>query len=160
GWAPRDLLDRTRVPDVATPAGLVELVGRIAPAPGRLYDFNGAASGTIRQNLDPMKFGDELKVAMRPWSLLQDEPERVLTDAVTAPSTASPSSTTPSGDARGVVVADGLLRQWALPALDVQKHYGYAFQWFAMCALITGLYVWFQLVRPSLRNRRPLDALA
>ena len=38
--------------------------------------------------------------------------------------------------------------QWPEPAADVQKHYGYAFQWFALCALILGLYVWFQLIRP------------
>jgi surfeit locus 1 family protein len=48
---------------------------------------------------------------------------------------------------------DGLLRQWPRPAVDVQKHYGYAFQWFALGALMAGLYVWFQLVRPRLRRR-------
>ncbi|MEO5695997.1 MAG: SURF1 family protein, partial [Burkholderiaceae bacterium] len=32
------------------------------------------------------------------------------------------------------------------------KHYGYAFQWFALSALMTGLYVWFRLVRPRLRR--------
>ena len=47
---------------------------------------------------------------------------------------------------------DGLLRQWPPPATDVQKHYGYAFQWFALGALMAGLYVWFQLVRPRLRR--------
>ena len=43
---------------------------------------------------------------------------------------------------------DGLRREWPLPALDVDRHYGYAFQWFALGALMTGLYVWFQLVHP------------
>ena len=33
-------------------------------------------------------------------------------------------------------------------AAGVHKHYGYAFQWFALSALILGLYVWFQLIRP------------
>jgi surfeit locus 1 family protein len=47
---------------------------------------------------------------------------------------------------------DGLLRQWPLPAVDVHKHYGYAFQWGALGALMTGLYVWFQLIRPRLRR--------
>ena len=37
------------------------------------------------------------------------------------------------------------------PAVDVHKHYGYAFQWFALAGLITILYVWFQLVRPARR---------
>ena len=43
-------------------------------------------------------------------------------------------------------------RDWPRPALDVHKHYGYAFQWFALAALIAGLYVWFQLIRPRLRR--------
>ena len=49
GWAPRDQLDRTRLPDVLTPAGVVEVQGLIAPPPARLYEFQGSASGTIRQ---------------------------------------------------------------------------------------------------------------
>jgi surfeit locus 1 family protein len=44
--------------------------------------------------------------------------------------------------------ADGLLRQWPPPAADVHKHYGYAFQWFALSALVLVLYVWFQILRP------------
>jgi surfeit locus 1 family protein len=149
GWVPRDQLDRTRLPDLHTPTGTVEVVGRIAPAPGRLYEFSASASGTIRQNLDPTSYAAELGMALRPWSILQDEPEQVLVQGAddAARSTAASSSR-----------SDGLLRQWPLPALDVQKHYGYAFQWFAMCALIAGLYVWFQLLRPWLRSRRDVDA--
>ena len=43
---------------------------------------------------------------------------------------------------------DGLRREWPLPTLGVDRHYGYAAQWFALAALMTGLYVWLQLVRP------------
>ena len=50
---------------------------------------------------------------------------------------------------------DGLLRHWPAPDFGLHKHYGYAFQWFALCALILILYVWFQLIRPRLRGRRP-----
>ena len=35
----------------------------------------------------------------------------------------------------------------------VDKHYGYAFQWFGLSSLIALLYVWFQLVRRLLRPR-------
>jgi surfeit locus 1 family protein len=38
--------------------------------------------------------------------------------------------------------------------LDVAKHHGYAFQWFALCALIGLLYVWFQLIAPLRARRR------
>jgi surfeit locus 1 family protein len=128
GWAPRDAMDRLRVPSVPTPAGPIEVDGRLAPSPPRLYDFAGpAASGPIRQNLDLADFARETGLALRPFSLLQAD----------SPSTAQ----------------DGLLRQWPLPAVDVHKHYGYAFQWFALSALVAGLYVWFQLVRPQRKRR-------
>ena len=40
------------------------------------------------------------------------------------------------------------LRDWAAADTGVAKHYGYAFQWFALSALLSGLYVWFQLIAP------------
>jgi len=35
----------------------------------------------------------------------------------------------------------------------VDKHYGYAFQWFGLCGLMALLYVWFQIVRRFIRPR-------
>ncbi len=125
GWVPRDLRDRTLVPAIPTDAGLVEVDGHIAPPPARLYEFSAAASGTIRQNLDLGSFKAESGLRLVPWSVQQAD----------SPTTAG----------------DGLLRQWPRPAVDVQKHYGYAFQWFSLSALMAGLYVWFQLVRPRLK---------
>lgn len=127
GWQPRDAMDRTRVVDPPTPAGVVSITGRIAPPPARLYDFGGAASGPVRQNLELDAFAKESGLALRPFSVLQID-------------------TSPP-------VGDGLLRDWPQPAADVHKHYGYAFQWFALCALTIGLYVWFQLLRPRRRRR-------
>ena len=126
GWAPRDADDRVRLASVPSAAGPVEIDGVIAPPPARLYEFAASASGVIRQNLDLPAFATETGLALLPVSVLQHD--------------------LPGG------VADGLLRDWPLPAVDVQKHYGYAFQWFALAALMTGLYVWFQLVRPRLRR--------
>ena len=128
GWVGRNLLDRTLLPRIGTPKGSVEVIGHIAPPPARLYDFAGAASGPIRQNLSLDGFAVESGLLLAPLSVQQAD----------APA----------------VAGDGLLRQWPLPAVDVQKHYGYAFQWFALCALMAGLYVWFQLVRPRLRRHR------
>lgn len=126
GWVPRDLRDRTLIPLVPSEAGLVEIVGHIAPPPARLYEFSAAASGTIRQNLDLGSFSAESGLRLMPWSVQQAD----------SPPTSG----------------DGLLRQWPRPAVDVQKHYGYAFQWFSLAALMAGLYVWFQLVRPRLKR--------
>jgi surfeit locus 1 family protein len=119
GWAPRDLLDRTRLPAAPAPEGLVRVAGLIAPPPSALYAFGADAAGPLRQNLDMEAYGLEIGVALRPWSLQQQ------------------------GDAD-----DGLMRRWPAPAVDVHKHYGYAFQWFALAALLVFLYAWFQLVVP------------
>jgi surfeit locus 1 family protein len=127
GWVPRDLLDRTKVPSLPEEPAEVTIIGHIAPPPGRLYEFAGAASGVIRQNLDVGAFAQEFSLPLKPLSIVQD-------------AEGSP--------------PDGLLRQWPRPDVGVQRHYGYAFQWFALCALMTGLYVWFQLVRPRLRSQR------
>jgi surfeit locus 1 family protein len=127
GWTPRNTQDRTRVQPVPTPTGRIEVLGQIAPPPGRLFDFAGpAASGVIRQNLALAEFSRELGVSLRPWTVLQ-------------------------ADSPGIAT-DGLLRQWPRPAADIHKHYGYAFQWFGLCALLAGLYVWFQLFRPRLKR--------
>ena len=128
GWVPRDLRDRTSLPPIETLAGLVEVLGQIAPPPARLYEFVPSTAGLIRQNLDVGEFARETGLTLVPTSVLQAE-----------------SSST---------AGDGLRRVWPRPAVDVQKHYGYAFQWFALGALMAGLYVWFQLVRPRLRRRR------
>ncbi len=48
---------------------------------------------------------------------------------------------------------DGLERHWPPPATGVQINYGYAFQWFAIGAVIAFLYVWFRIIRPRQRRR-------
>jgi len=126
GWVPRDAADRTRLPALPLPAGVVELQGLIAPPPSRLVQLGAETPGAIRQNLDLDSFSRETGLPLHPLSVLQQD----------APGTAP----------------DGLARQWPRPAVDVHKHYGYAFQWFALAGLITVLYVWFQLVRPRLRG--------
>jgi surfeit locus 1 family protein len=126
GWQPRDLQDRARITPVPTPAGPVLVRGRIAPPPARLYEFGAGEQGRIRQNLDISGFASETGLKLRPLSIWQDD----------APASAG----------------DGLQRQWPKPAVDIDRHHGYAFQWFALSALIAGLYVWFQLIRPRWRR--------
>jgi surfeit locus 1 family protein len=136
GWLPRDFIDRNRLAPVATPSGVVQVPGRVSPPPSKLFAFGGADTGTIRQNLDVPAFGREIRIALRPVSLLQTAPEQAVPPADTA---AMPAA---------AAASDSLLRQWAAPTVDVGKHHGYAFQWFALCALITGLTLWFQFIRP------------
>lgn len=128
GWVPRDAQDRERLPPVSTPAGEVQIQGRLIPAPARLYQLGSAGQGRIRQNLDSAAFAQEIRQPLLPLTVQQlGEP--------------------------GAQAADGLLRDWPAPDAGLQKHYGYAFQWFALSALILGLYVWFQLIRPRRQAR-------
>lgn len=128
GWAARNFLQRSALPLIATPAGLVVVEGRVAPAPARLLDLGGPTGGPIRQNLDMVQLSKDIALPVLEFSLLQ-------TDAA----------------------EDGLLRDWPVVAADADKHYGYAAQWFALSALIGMLYVWFQIVRPRMALRGTSD---
>jgi surfeit locus 1 family protein len=127
GWAPRNQLDRQQLPPLFTSSGEVAVEGRLAASPSRLYALGEGSAGTIRQNLDPAAFAVESGLKLLPLTVVQTAAD------------------TPD---------DTLLRHWPAPDLGLQKHYGYAFQWFALCALIVGLYVWFQLIRPRLRRQQ------
>jgi surfeit locus 1 family protein len=127
GWVPRDFNDRRRLPTIETPPGTVEIAGRLAPPPGQLLQFGGAGEGLIRQNIDLTSFAQETGLTLLNVSVQQ----------------------TAGGD-------DGLQRDWPTVTLGVEKHHGYAFQWFGLCALAGILYVWFQFIAP--RRKRSLHA--
>ena len=124
GWAQRSFTDRAALPAIQTPEGQVEIEGHLAPWPSRLYDFGGVEQGPIRQNLDLQAFRQETGLGLLDVSLLQSDP-----------------------------ASEGLLREWPVVASGVEKHYGYAFQWFGLSGLIALLYVWFQIVQPRRQKR-------
>jgi surfeit locus 1 family protein len=124
GWAPRSFTDRTALPELQTPEGLVEVPGHLAPWPSRLYDFGGTETGPIRQNLDLTAYRQATGLQVLEVSLLQSGP-----------------------------ASEGLLREWPLVASGVAKHHGYAFQWFGLSGLIVLLYVWFQIVQPRRKKQ-------
>jgi surfeit locus 1 family protein len=134
GWLPRDQADRTRIAAPPPPAGSVQVQGRLALEASRLFEFDGAASGPIRQNLALDAYARETGLKLLPFVVVQED--------------------------GSVPLQDGLKRQWPQPATGVHKHHGYAFQWFALCALVLGLYVWFQLIRPRLASQRRQDHAA
>jgi surfeit locus 1 family protein len=119
GWVQRNFERREQLPAIQTPTGLVELTGRIAPPPARLYEFKGANGGAIRQNLDVAAFRAEAGLALLDVSVVQTGP-----------------------------ASEGLLRDWPKAGSGSERNYGYAFQWWAMSALITILYAWFQFIVP------------
>jgi surfeit locus 1 family protein len=128
GWVLRNFANRAALPDVQTPTGPVTVRGRMAPPPSKLYEFKGVDTGRIRQNIDIPAFSGEIKLPLLPVSVVQTGPAN-----------------------------EGLLRDWAAPNVGVDKHYGYAFQWFGLCALVVGLYVWFQIVQPWRTKRKPVS---
>ncbi len=119
GWVARNFVQREALPAIDTPPGRVEVRGRMAPPPGKLYEFDGASGGQIRQNLDLPQYRAETGLPLLDVAVKQ---------------TGEPS--------------EGLLRDWPQVASGVEKHYGYAFQWWALGALIAILYVWFQFIAP------------
>ena len=125
GWAQRSFTDRAALPPVQTSQERVQIHGHLAPWPSRLYDFGGAETGPIRQNLALSAYQRETGLKVLEVTLLQ--------------------SGGPS---------EGLLREWPVVSSGVEKHHGYAFQWFGLSGLIALLYVWFQIVQPR-RQKRP-----
>lgn len=124
GWAQRNFVNREQLPTIDTPPGVVEVRGRMAPPPAKLYEFDGTPSGPIRQNLDLAQWRAETGLPLLEVAVQQ---------------TGEPS--------------DGLLRDWPEAASGAGKNYGYAFQWWALSALIAILYVWFQFIAPRRKAR-------
>jgi surfeit locus 1 family protein len=127
GWTQRDFQDRSKLPELAQTADVVTVQGRLISQVSRAYEMQGGASAPasattgpsgIWQNLPVVSFGSK---ELLPLALLQTAPE---------------------------VEKDSLLREWPAPDTGVAKHHGYAFQWFALSALLVILYVWFQLISP------------
>ena len=153
GWIPRDFQDRTRLAAVTTPESEVVITGRLAAAPSAIYELGKTAAleassdstttatntagkpSSIRQNLDMQRLEASLKAAnlrLLPRVVLQ-------TDAA----------------------SEGLLRNWPAPDSGVAKHYGYAFQWFGLCATVLVLYVWLVWLAPRRRAaKQARDAAA
>lgn len=109
GWIPRNVADRTKVPTIATPDGTIEIEGVARRSIGRVMQLGAVDSPqphAIVQNLDIPSFAASSKLVMQPIFLEQ------LSDT-----------------------QDGLVRDWPQPSNGVEKHRGYAFQWYALAAM-------------------------
>jgi surfeit locus 1 family protein len=133
GWVQRDFQDRTRLPLLPEGNATVSVPGRLMASVSKAYEMKpaeqaqDAASGGAR----PSRIWQNLPVIavagkeLLPMALLQTAPE---------------------------AAKDDLLRDWPAADTGVAKHHGYAFQWFALSALLVVLYVWFQLIAPRRRH--------
>jgi len=108
GWVKRDIADRTRMPAIATPEGTVEVTGIARRNVGQVLQLGTPVPlqpGAIVQNVNAAEFAGAAKLEMLPFILEQT------TD-----------------------LEDGLVRDWPRPSTGVEKHRGYAFQWYALAA--------------------------
>lgn len=125
GWAPRNPADRAVLPPVQTPPAEVEVRGRLVDHVPSFFALGAESPGPIRQNIDLQGYARETGLPLAPLMLQQDGPP-----------------------------SDGLQRDWPSPTSGADKNLSYAFQWFSLCALMGGLFLWFQVVKP-LRTKRP-----
>lgn len=113
GWVARDGRDRAHLPPLVTPSGAVVIEGALRTAPGRVMQLGQAARlqpGAIIQNFDPAEFARTSGLTLQPYLLEQ--------------TSAAP---------------DGLTRAWPLPSAGIDRHLGYAFQWYAL-AVMAGVF--------------------
>ncbi|MES2537773.1 MAG: SURF1 family protein [Pseudomonadota bacterium] len=109
GWLPRDPLDRAKLPSIATPAGMVDIEGIVRRNSGNVLQLGKAESlrpGAIVQNADLAGFAQASSLALQPFIIEQ------------------------LGNTQ-----DGLVRDWPRPSTGIDKHLGYAFQWYALAAM-------------------------
>lgn len=110
GWVERSW-DRSILPDAPMPLGQVTIEG-VATVPGRYLELSGdTVEGKVWQNLDVARVAATLPYPLQPVVVVQ------LNDT-----------------------GDGLRREWLPPDTGVEKHLGYAFQWFSMAAAIVVIY--------------------
>ena len=127
GWAPRNREDRLALPPINTPGGALQIEGIGIAQPDRVFELgDGGVGGSgpvrIQQNLDLTKESERHRWQQIPFVLKQ------MSDSE----------------------KDGLMRNWTAAASGVERHYAYAFQWFAL-ALSAFL---FWLIHGLLRIRQ------
>lgn len=128
GWIARDPRDRTRLPPLQTPDGPVEVEGLALAELAQPVVLGRAGGGEgeaarLWQHYDPAGFAA--------WS--GQAPAPLLVRQTVEPA-----------------YRDGLARDWNQPGTGVDRHKGYALQWFTMAAV--ALLAWIGL---AWRGRRP-----
>jgi len=131
GWVARDPINRKNLPAVPTEGGTVSVVGIAQTEIDKTLELMKAPvpgpADRLWQNLDFEEFSR--------WS------GRSVLELVVrqAPSSASD---------------DGLVRVWPVTGSDVDRHLGYAAQWFGLSALTLGLLLYFGLLKKRNAKRK------
>ena len=120
GWLPRNAAQRDQLPPYATPTGTVTLQGIARVNAGHVMQLGTAPALQARaivQNADPAQVAAASGLALQPFVIEQTAPAR------------------PGGDDSAMV------RDWPAPSLGVDKHRGYAFQWYALAGTALTFFV-------------------
>jgi cytochrome oxidase assembly protein ShyY1 len=117
GWLPRDPREYRRLPDFATPGGLMTIEGVATASAGNVMQLGtpGALKpGAIVQNLTVDEVARASGLRLEPFFVQQTGPG---------------------------AAGDPLVRDWPQAASGVDKHHGYAFQWYALAAMAVLFFV-------------------
>ena len=128
GWLPRQA-EFDKLPPFATPAGPVTLEGRLVLSAGKIMELGDGpplAPGAAVQNLTPQALAQASGLRLLPFVVQQALP---------------------------ATSADPMARDWPLPDAGIDKHRGYAFQWYALAALALLFYVMTGFRRGSRTTR-------
>jgi surfeit locus 1 family protein len=107
GWAAASR-DRARQPAIATAGGTVEITGEARVPGSKFLELSGQyAEGRLWQNLTIDRYRQWSQLALQPIVMLQMS-----------------------------AADDGLIREWGRPDMGIDKHRGYAFQWYALSAVV------------------------
>ena len=104
---------RGALPQITTPTDMVRIVGLATVPASRPFELsNKVTEGIVWQNLTLERYREAMPIAIHPVVVRQEND-----------------------------IYDGLKREWEAPEFGVEKHFGYAFQWFALAGAILIFYL-------------------
>jgi cytochrome oxidase assembly protein ShyY1 len=111
GWLPADPTVHDRLPAYTTPTGQVTIEGIVTGSVSHVLQLGAAAPlkpNAIVQNVEAGEFAQASALKLQPFLVEQT----------------------------GALGEGGaLVRDWPLPSTGIEKHKGYAFQWYALAAM-------------------------
>jgi cytochrome oxidase assembly protein ShyY1 len=111
GWLPRDMAEHDKLPAYTTPPGQVTIQGVVTASPGHVLQLGTPTplkANAIVQNVEVREFAQASGLTLQPFFVEQSGPREP---------------------------GEPFVREWPAPALGVEKHQGYAFQWYALAAM-------------------------
>jgi cytochrome oxidase assembly protein ShyY1 len=111
GWLPRNTAEHDRLPPYTTPAGRVTIEGRAVRQLARVMQLGTPAAlqpKAIVQNTSPAEFAQASGLDLLPVVIEQTGPS---------------------------LPGETLVKDWPAPSLDIDRHKGYAVQWYALALM-------------------------